>query len=186
MAERLVGVVLAAGAGTRFGGPKALARDDAGAWLPRACTLLADAGCEPVVAVLGAGADEARHLLPKGAHGVVAEAWHEGIGSSLRAGIEIARAAHADAVLVTLVDLPALAPEAVARVAERFTGDPRVLARAVDGGVPGHPVLVGSAHLGPLLATVGGERGAAHYLAGHHAEEVDCTGLGAASDVDAH
>ncbi|WP_062463770.1 nucleotidyltransferase family protein [Demequina soli] len=184
MADRLVGVVLAAGAGSRFGGPKALARDDAGAWLPRACDLLSGAGCATVIAVLGAGAEDARHLLPPGAHPIVADAWANGIGTSLRAAILAARSLHADAVLVTLVDLPALEAEAVARVAARWTGDTSVLARAVDDGTPGHPVLIGAAHLERLLATVGGRRGAAHYLEAHHAEEVDCTGLGAATDVD--
>ncbi|WP_062291269.1 nucleotidyltransferase family protein [Demequina phytophila] len=184
MADRLVGVVLAAGAGTRFGGPKALARDDAGAWLPRACGLLAGAGCDPVVAILGAGAEDARHLLPQGAHPVIADAWAEGIGASVRAAVLAAQAVHADALLITLVDLPGLQPEAVQRVAARWTGDPSVLARAVDGGLPGHPVLIGGAHLGRLLATVGGGRGAGHYLDAHHAEEIDCTGLGAAEDVD--
>lgn len=184
MTSGLVGVVLAAGSGTRFGMAKALARDDAGAWLPRACGLLTDAGCTTVIAVLGASAEEATHLLPRGAHGVVASRWREGMGASLHAGLEVAVAAHADAVLVTLVDLPHLDPEAVGRVAARWTGDTTVLARAVDGGTPGHPVLVGAAHLVPLLATVGGSRGAAHYLSAHHVEEVDCTGLGAASDVD--
>ncbi len=184
MANSVLGLVLAAGAGSRFGGPKALARDDAGTWLPRACTLLADAGCAPVIAVVGAHADEAKALLPAGVHGVVAERWDEGIGASVRKGLSVAMAARADAVLVTLVDLPHLEREAVARVLERWTGDASVLARAVDGGAPGHPVLIGAAHLEPLLATVGGTRGALHYLEAHHAEEVDCTGLGSASDVD--
>jgi len=177
-------VVLAAGAGSRFGAPKALARDDAGAWLPRACGLLADAGCEPVIAVLGAGADEARRLIPKGAHAVVAERWSEGIGTSLHVALEAARAVHARAALITLVDLPHLAPEAVARVAERWTGDEKVLARAVDDGTPGHPVLIGAGQFAAVMATVGGARGAAHFLSAHHAEEVDCTGLGASADVD--
>ncbi len=184
MANGLVGVVLAAGAGSRFGGPKALARDDAGAWLPRACDLLSAAGCEPVLAILGAEADEARHLLPRGAHGVVVARWSEGIGASLHAALEVAQSVHAGAVLVTLVDLPNLAAEAVARVVERWTGDQTVLARAVDGDTPGHPVLIGAAHLRPLLATVGGGRGASHYLEAHRAEGIDCTGLGVAADVD--
>ena len=85
---------------------------------------------------------------------------------------------------MTLVDLPGLELDAVARVAALWTGDSTVLARAVDGGDPGHPVLIGASHLGALLATVGGSRGAAHYLDAHHAVEVDCTGLGAADDVD--
>lgn len=184
MATGLAGVVLAAGAGSRFGAPKALARDDAGAWLPRACDLLSGAGCEPVVAVLGAGAEEARHLLPPGAHGIVARNWSEGIGTSLHTALDAARAVHAQALLVTLVDLPALTAEAVARVAALWTGDPTVLARAVDGGTPGHPVLIGAAHFPAVMATVGGTRGAAHYLDAHHATAVDCTGLGAAADVD--
>ncbi len=184
MANGLAGVVLAAGAGTRFGGPKALARDDAGAWLPRACDLLAGAGCVPVVAILGAGAEEAKRLLPKGAHGVIAPAWHEGIGASLHTALEAARAVHAEALLLTLVDLPGLQPEAVARVAAQWTGDPSVLARAVDGEAPGHPVLIGADHFARVLATVGGQRGAAHYLEAHHAELIDCTGLGVAADVD--
>ncbi len=184
MANSVLGMVLAAGAGTRFGGPKALGRDDAGSWLTRSCTLLAEAGCAPVIAVLGAHADEAKALLPPGAHGVIAERWDEGIGASVRAGLNIAMAAHADAVLVTLVDLPHLESEAVTRVLGHWTGDRSILARAVDGGAPGHPVLIGAAHLEPLRATVGGTRGALHYLEAHHAIEVDCTGLGAAADVD--
>ncbi|WP_042214055.1 nucleotidyltransferase family protein [Demequina mangrovi] len=184
MANGLVGVVLAAGAGSRFGAPKALARDDDGAWLPRACDLLAGAGCGTVLAVLGAEAEEARHLLPKGAHAIIATRWSEGIGESLHVALTAAQSVHAEAVLVTLVDLPTLQPEAVERVAERWTGDQKVLARAVDGETPGHPVLIGGAHLRPLLATVGGTRGASHYLDAHRAEPVDCTGLGVAADVD--
>jgi CTP:molybdopterin cytidylyltransferase MocA len=61
------GVVLAAGAGTRFGGPKALARTAAGEpWLALAVGTLRAAGCEPVVVVLGTGADEAEPLVPAG------------------------------------------------------------------------------------------------------------------------
>jgi len=56
-----VGVVLAAGEGRRMGMPKALVRDpDGTSWLRRAVETLSDAGCAPVVVVLGAQADEAR------------------------------------------------------------------------------------------------------------------------------
>lgn len=184
MANGLVGVVLAAGAGSRFGGPKALARDDAGAWLPRACGLLRDAGCDPVLAILGAHAEEASRLVPAGTHALVAEGWAEGIGASLRTALTAAVSTRAEAMLVTLVDLPHLAPEAVARVRELWTGDTSVLARAVEGDTPGHPVLIGAAHLRPLLATVGGTRGAGHYLDMHEAIAVDCAGLGVVDDVD--
>jgi CTP:molybdopterin cytidylyltransferase MocA len=60
---RTVGLLLAAGAGTRMGRPKALVVDEHGPWLTRAVTTLLDGGCDRVLVVLGAGADEARALL---------------------------------------------------------------------------------------------------------------------------
>ncbi|WP_317230377.1 NTP transferase domain-containing protein, partial [Clavibacter sp. MX14-G9D] len=63
-AARIAGVVLAAGAGVRFGGPKALAaRPDGTPWLASAIRALAEAGCSPVLVVLGAAAEEAADLL---------------------------------------------------------------------------------------------------------------------------
>ena len=47
-----VGIVLAAGAGRRFGMPKVLAED--GAWLRAAVAALDAGGCRPVYVVLGA------------------------------------------------------------------------------------------------------------------------------------
>lgn len=58
-----VGLLLAAGAGTRMGRPKALVVDEHGPWLTRAVATLLDGGCDRVVVVLGAGATEARALL---------------------------------------------------------------------------------------------------------------------------
>lgn len=51
-ADEVAGVVLAAGAGSRFGMPKVLAEE--GVWLRRAVTALADGGCDEVIVVLGA------------------------------------------------------------------------------------------------------------------------------------
>ena len=62
--------------GARFGGPKALARTSAGVpWLHRAVAVLEDAGCEAVLVVLGAEAEEAAALVPAGATTVVADRW---------------------------------------------------------------------------------------------------------------
>ena len=63
----IAGLVLAAGAGSRYGMPKALARGDDGLpWLVRTIRTLTDAGCSPVIVVLGAEAAEARALLDEG------------------------------------------------------------------------------------------------------------------------
>lgn len=173
---RVAGVVLAAGAGVRAGGPKALRVETSGpeegrAWVEIAASSLRDAGCEPVMVVLGAAADEASALVPAWARVVVCEDWAQGQSASLRAGlgaVEALPGSSADAVLVTLVDLPWKgAAQALAVVALADADAPRAsLGRLVDAdGAPGHPVLIGRDHWGPLRQTLSGDSGARDYLA---------------------
>ncbi|WOF22744.1 NTP transferase domain-containing protein [Microbacterium betulae] len=180
----LCGIVLAGGAGTRFGGPKALARAADGApWVRTAVETLREGGCARVVVVLGAGAGEASALVPDDAQVAVAEDWAEGVAASLRAGIRAA--GPADAVVVLPVDTPDTPPSAVRRVVAAAAGEPRsALAQAVYGTRPGHPVLVGARHLAPLAASVSGDRGARPYLVAHGAVEVDCSDLWSGDDID--
>ncbi|MEZ0449332.1 nucleotidyltransferase family protein [Cellulomonas sp. ICMP 17802] len=175
----LCGIVLAAGAGRRRGSPKALAVGADGPWLAEAVRLLLAGGCARVVVVLGAGADEARALLPDDARveAVVAQRWEDGIGESLRTGL-----AHAtgDAVLITLVDLPGT-PVAVV---DRLLAADGALRQAVYGGRPGHPVLVALSHWAPLAETLDGDRGARAYLRAHGVTEVECGDLHDGLDRD--
>lgn len=178
----LAGLVLAAGGGSRYGMPKALARTAEGrAWLVHAVAVLQDAGCAEVVVVLGAAADEARPLVPSGARVVVARRWAAGMGTSLATGLGALPAA--TAALVTLVDLQGL-PVAVC---ERVLADPvdeRSLRRATYSGRPGHPVLLGSRHWAPLAESLSGDRGGRDYLAAHGVQAVECGELFDGADVD--
>lgn len=198
----MVGLVLAAGAGTRMGRPKALVRSETGQpWVELAVEALLDGGCDAVVVVLGASAEEARGLVPvrPSVRMVVASAWADGLAASLAAGLRAVRADDTvDAVLVSLVDLPGLPVAAVRRVlgdVPDHPGAPRapalgpsVLRRAVHDGRPGHPVLVGRAHWAPLAAALGsaddGDRGAGAYLRSAGAESVECGGLWDGTDQD--
>jgi nicotine blue oxidoreductase len=179
-----VGLLLAAGAGERFGGPKALARDDDGtSWLLRSVQSLRP--CSEIVVVLGAEAERAAALLPMSVWRVRAEDWAEGMGASLRAGLRALEATDHDAALVSLVDLPDVDAAVVARVVASVTG-PDDLARAAYDGVPGHPVLIGRDHWAGVVETATGDRGARDYLAAHEVRLVECGDLASGVDVDSH
>ena len=172
------GLLLAAGAGRRLGRPKALVEG----WLPRAVASLA--GCDETVVVLGAEADRARPLLPDGVRVVVAHDWAQGMGASLRAGLEaLAPDARPLRCIVTLVDLPDVTAEVVARL----LGLPEAadgLARAAYAGVPGHPVLLGRDHWAGIAATATGDQGARDYLRSREVVLVECGDLASGADVD--
>jgi nicotine blue oxidoreductase len=129
------GIVLAAGAGTRFGGPKAPYEWDGERLVDRAVRTLHEAGCDPVYAILGAWEGAVENCLVIVNHG-----WEEGMGSSLRIGLKWARAASdADSAVVILVDQPGITPDGVRRVIDT----PGSLVQAAYGGRPGHPVRIG-------------------------------------------
>ena len=158
-----------------MGTPKALVDG----WLRRSVDALIDGGCEQIVVVLGAAAEEARPLLDGREVGVVvAEDWADGMGASLRAGLaEIPP--HSD-VLINLVDLPDVGSDVVARVLTSGA----LLARAMYDGRPGHPVLIGAEHREALVATLRGDVGARPYLDAHDVLAIECGDLATGADVD--
>ena len=178
-----VGLLLAAGAGRRMGKPKALVEFDGEPLLLRALRVLTASGCAPIRVVLGADADIARSLLPDPDLAIYAEDWAQGMGMSLRAGLEAVAGLDADAVLVHLVDLPWVAPEVLTRVCAFAAPD--VVARASYQGVPGHPVLLGRRWWADVAASASGDRGARDWLANRDdLRLVECGDLGQGDDVD--
>lgn len=190
MTTAVHGLLLAAGAGTRMGTPKALVEDDDGSWLRRSVALLRDGGCTGITVVLGAALEDALPLLDGAAavdavavQVVVAHDWADGMAASLRAGLEALAPTEVPAALVTLVDLPDLTPAVVHRVAAAADGC-AALARATYDGRPGHPVVLGRDHWAAICASVDGDSGAKEYLAQHGARAVECGDLATGRDVD--
>lgn len=173
-----VGVVLAAGAGTRFGMPKVLA--DTGRWLASAVAALRRGGCGDVVVVLGAAVDEV--TIPPVARAVVADDWADGLSASVRAGVR-ALGESIDRAVFLPVDTPDVTAGAVRRVrdAARDTG----VARAVYAGRPGHPVVIARRHWPALLDTLAGDEGAAPFLRSRDdVVAVECADLCSGIDID--
>jgi CTP:molybdopterin cytidylyltransferase MocA len=185
------GLLLAAGAGRRMGGPKALLRDaDGTPFLDRAVVTLLAGGCASVTVVLGAAADQARALLDEAGWSgddrvavVHAPDWDEGMGASLRTGLAMLRAGSAASALVSLVDLPDVDARVVRRVLDVGSG-PLTLARASYQGRPGHPVLIGREHWSGVLSSAQGDRGARGYLETHDVILRECGDLATGRDLD--
>ncbi len=187
MPVKVVGIVLAAGAGRRLGAtvPKPLVVDSAGrTWLERSVAALLEAGVPVVYVVVGSDSATVEAGVPAGCPTVHAKDWQEGMGASLRAGL--AAVGHdfpgADAVLVMLVDTPGVGPEVVRRLIE--LASPEVVARAAYGGKLGHPVLIGRAHWRGVQMAATGDHGARDYLATVDVATVECGGAGSGADID--
>ncbi len=188
---RTTGLLLAAGAGRRYGGPKALVVQDGEPWVVRAAQALLDGGCGDVLVVTGADADLVEEILATHEGSRVASTrcgtWEQGMGESLRAGLT-ALATRGRTVplraVVHLVDLPDVGADVVARVLAAGGGGTDALVRAAYDGRPGHPVLLGRDHWQPVLDGAGGDAGARAYLRRATPYLVECGDLATGEDVD--
>jgi CTP:molybdopterin cytidylyltransferase MocA len=170
------GVLLAAGAGTRYGMPKVLADD--GRWLRACVRALVDGGCDDVVVVLGAAVVD----VPAPARAVVAQDWEHGLSASVRAGVNAVDASY---VVLHTVDTPDVGADAVRRVLEAARSSASGLARARYGHRPGHPVVIARRYWPELLDGLRGDEGARPFLSGRtDVVAVDCSDLASGQDID--
>lgn len=202
----IAGVLLAAGAGRRMGTPKALVRYRGRLLVERARDTLAGGGCAPLIVVVGAGADDVRATAELPGVTLVDNAdWPTGMASSVRAGLA-AVPVGVQAVVLSLVDLPGVGPEAVRRVVAGWRSAaampglpatpgapggpavPAMAAVATYGGEPGHPVLLAAPVLAEVAAAVSGDRGAGgwlrHPVRRDRVLSVPCDGAGDPRDLD--
>jgi len=171
----VAGVLLAAGAGTRYGMPKVLAEQ--GEWLRLAVEALRNGGCDDVVVVLGAAVVD----VPEPARTVIATDWADGMSASVRSGL--AAIVGADLAVLHTVDTPDVGADVVRRVlaAAGTSG----LARAAYTGRPGHPVVIATGFWKALVADLHGDEGARRFLSGRtDVVTVECGDLASGEDVD--
>jgi molybdenum cofactor cytidylyltransferase len=178
----IAAIILAAGAGRRFGGVKQLAPVRGSAMLRWAVDAAWGVpALDPVVVVLGAHAAQIRAAVDFGdARVVEAPDWAEGQAASLRAGV--AAAGGVDAAVVLLGDMPFVTPQVVAGAMDQWS--PRWDAvRTTYGGRPGHPVVLGRRIL-DRVPELRGDVGARELLRGSHVRNWEAGHLCDPTDID--
>lgn len=188
--SRVVGVLLAAGLGTRFGGGKLLAPlpailDDVPAGTPLAVASARHLvrAIPEVLAVVRPDDDVlSARLEAEGVRVVRCADAHRGMGASLACGV--AASAEADGWIVTLADMPWIRPATIVAVAAALASGASI-AMPVLAGRRGHPVGFAARHRAALQALATDE-GARRVVAAH-AHEVTAIAVddpGVLRDVD--
>jgi len=147
--------ILAAGPGTRFGGPKQLVRLQGEPVLHRLAASAAFITGQSVSVVLGAHAREiAAALRQRGVTIAINRGWEEGIASSIRVAVQSAPPASA-ALLLLLADQVAVTADDLRRLHASWRRHPVLIAAALYGGAPGLPAIFPRWAFSDLLAMRG-------------------------------
>ncbi|MCQ8130080.1 nucleotidyltransferase family protein [Methylomonas rivi] len=181
--SKITGLLLAAGAGRRFGQDKLTHALPNGELLAvRACRNLA-AGVDEVLAVVRPGNGMlADSLAAQGAKVVVFADADLGMGSSLAFAVQACP--DAGGWLVALADMPWIAPATISRLAESLHAGAAIVAPRYQGR-RGHPVGFAGRFAGDL-AGLSGDIGAKSVISAHlhHLLIIDCDDPGVLRDVD--
>jgi CTP:molybdopterin cytidylyltransferase MocA len=183
MPTQVAGILLAAGAGSRLGRPKALVEIGGQTLAARGAGLLRRGGADPVVVVTGAApVDLPGVTLVHNPH------WRTGMGSSLVAGLTAVSDLPQDgcrAVVIALADQPLVGAESVRRLIAAHAAGATVVVAAYDGRRR-NPVLIDRTHWAEVLATTTGDAGARPFLRAHPdlVTAVECGDTGRADDID--
>jgi CTP:molybdopterin cytidylyltransferase MocA len=175
------GIILAAGEGRRFGGPKQLAELHGRPLIEHAlAAMLAVPALDPIVIVLGAHAERIQTEADlRGADIVVCERWADGQSASLQAGA--AALGDVEAAVVTLADQPFITPQVIAGVLDQRGR--HLAVRATYDGAPGHPVLL-ERRLLDHVGELSGDIGARDLLTDDIVYEWECGRLCDPTDID--
>lgn len=178
-------VLLAAGAGSRFGGGKLLAPFRGRPLIEAALSALRKSPVDEIIVVVGAeGAGLRSPAAEYGARVVENPGWEGGMSTSVRIGLR-ACVPEARAALVSLGDQPLVGTGAVKRLVGAFEKGAEV-AVATYGGEPRNPALF-AREVWPLLEReLSGDRGAMPFLKRHYGlvREVPCDDVADPYDVD--
>ena len=180
-------LLLAAGSSSRLARPKQLLSYQGHTLLRHAAEVATASPCRPLVLVTGALHDE---LLPEieglPFHVVRNDAWADGMGGSIAAGLQELESAfevhNVDAVVVMLCDQPLLMPEVIGELIVQFQATGQPVVASAYAGTQGVPALF-SREIFPQLLELRGAAGARELLQ-QYAHLPTIAFPGGATDVD--
>ena len=178
-------ILLAAGAGSRFGGGKLLAPLGGRPLIEATLSGLRSAPVDEIIVVVGAEGERLRSISTVYETRIVENPyWAEGRSTSVRTGLR-ACASGAQAAVVCLADQPLVGAEAVGRLVEAFRRGAKVAVATYDGEMR-NPVLFARAVWPLLLREMSGDKGARVFLKQHLkiVTEVPCDDVANPADVD--
>jgi molybdenum cofactor cytidylyltransferase len=183
----IVGVLLAAGSGSRFGGDKLQATLDDGRMMASVALSNLAKAVDLVVAVVRPEDDVLFASLGReGAHVCRCDRAADGMGASLACGVRASLVLYpaARGWIVALADMPWISAETISRVMEELKRG-AALAAPIHGGKRGHPVGF-AARFGGELAALAADEGARTLLRNNEQQMVlfDTDDAGVLRDVD--
>ncbi|HEV8045533.1 MAG TPA: nucleotidyltransferase family protein [Rubrobacter sp.] len=178
-------ILLAAGAGSRFGGGKLLADFDGRTLIEATLSELRGAPVDEIIVVVGAEGERLRSISTTYETRIAENPqWADGMSTSVRVGLQSC-GPEARAAVVLLADQPFVGREAVKRLVGAFEGGAEVAVATYDGKRR-NPVLFAREVWPMLEGELSGDEGARGFLRRHPelVMEVPCDDVADPADVD--
>lgn len=148
-------IVLAAGGSTRMGRPKQLLSINGKTLVRKTVETGLDAGCDPLVVVLGASADlVSQELRGLNIHTAINPQWTLGIGSSIRTGAQalLTLGLPLRAIALLLCDQPLISASSLQRLFQSHFDSGKAVAVSSYNQTIGPPIVLAPALLPDLLS----------------------------------
>jgi len=148
----IAGLILAAGESSRMGQDKALLTYRGRTFLEAVTQTLRAAGLEQIAVVLGHHAEEIQRATNlRGIQVVINPDYRRGQTTSLQAGLRALTTGALEAIVLCLVDHPAVSPEVVTQLLATFRATRAPVVIPTFQGQRGHPVVIGRKLFDELL-----------------------------------
>lgn len=178
----IAAVVLAAGGSSRLGQPKQLLQFAGQSLVRRVAQAGLNAGCAPVVVVVGAEQERIAMALDELEVTVLPnESWRRGVGTSIRTGVEHLR--DCDALIILACDQPHVNASVLGQLLARHQQSPQSMVASAYANTVGIPALFPRAFFDRLLS-LGDNEGAKPLLTAHPDHVVSVDFPAGAIDID--